>query len=69
MFLAVRCECFIDEIHSRDASMRALAPLGLLAWMASLFVAHHRVHATGCLTEARWAFQNDEVYDRELEAY
>ena len=49
--------------------MRALVPLGLLAWMAGLFVAHHRIHATGCLTEARWAFQNDEVYDRELEAY
>ena len=49
--------------------MRALVPLGLLAWMAGLFVAHQRIHATGCLTEARWASQNDEVYDRELEAY
>ncbi len=49
--------------------MRALVPLGLLAWMAGLFLAHQGIHATGCLTEARWASQNDEVYDRELEAY
>ena len=69
MVLAVRIECVRGVLHSRDASMRALVPLGLLAWMAGLFVAHHRIHATGCLTEARWASQNDEVYDRELEAY
>jgi len=47
--------------------MRALVPIGLLAWMVSLFVAHHQIHAGGCVTEARWASQNDEVYDRELE--
>jgi hypothetical protein len=35
--------------------------------MAGLFVAHHQIHAGGCVTEARWASQNDEVYDRELE--
>lgn len=69
MFLAVRCECVMGGLDSREASMRALVPLGLLAWMAGLFVAHQRIHATGCLTEARWASQNDEVYDRELEAY
>ncbi|MAV12512.1 MAG: hypothetical protein CL861_03520 [Cyanobium sp. MED843] len=56
-------------LDSRLASMRALVPLGLLAWMAGLFLAHQGIHATGCLTEARWASQNDEVYDRELEAY
>ena len=69
MFLAVRCKCVRGGLDCREASMRALVPLGLLAWMAGLFVAHHRIHATGCLTEARWASQNDEVYDRELEAY
>ena len=47
--------------------MRALVPIGLLAWMVGLFVAHHQIHAGGCVTEARWATQNDEVYDRELE--
>ncbi|AII45545.1 hypothetical protein KR49_03600 [Synechococcus sp. KORDI-49] len=47
--------------------MRWLVPIGILAWMAGLFVAHHAIHAGGCMTEARWASQNDEVYDRELE--
>jgi hypothetical protein len=47
--------------------MRALVPIGLLAWMVGLLVAHHKIHAGGCVTEARWASQNDEVYDRELE--
>ena len=47
--------------------MRALVPIGLLAWMVGLFIAHQRIHAGGCVTEARWASQNDEVYDRELE--
>ncbi len=47
--------------------MRALVPIGLLAWMVGLFVAHNQIHAGGCVTEARWASQNDEVYDRELE--
>ena len=50
-----------------DSAMRALVPIGLLAWMVGLFVAHQRIHAGGCVTEARWASQNDEVYDRELE--
>ena len=47
--------------------MRALLPIGLLAWMAGLFVAHQNLHAGGCQTEASWANQNDEIYDRELE--
>ena len=47
--------------------MRALVPIVLLAWMVGLLVAHHQIHAGGCVTEARWASQNDEVYDRELE--
>ena len=47
--------------------MRALVPIGLLAWMVGLFVTHYQIHAGGCVTEARWASQNDEVYDRELE--
>ena len=51
----------------RKSGMRALVPIGLLAWMVGLFVAHHQIHAGGCVTEARWASQNDEVYDRELE--
>ena len=56
-----------DGSHHTCILMRALVPIGLLAWMAGLFVAHHRMHAGGCQTEARWANQNDEVYDRELE--
>lgn len=47
--------------------MRWLVPIGILAWLAGLFVAHHQIHSGGCMTEARWASQNDEVYDRELE--
>ena len=47
--------------------MRWLVPIGILGWIAGLFVAHHEIHAGGCTTEARWASQNDEVYDRELE--
>tara|TARA_B100001939_G_C16768060_1_gene541349 strand:- start:110 stop:259 length:150 start_codon:yes stop_codon:yes gene_type:complete len=47
--------------------MRALVPIGLLAWVVALFVVHQSIHAGGCMTEANWASQNDEVYDRELE--
>ena len=47
--------------------MRWLVPIGILAWLAGLFVAHLQIHSGGCMTEARWASQNDEVYDRELE--
>ena len=47
--------------------MRLMIPIGLLAWLVGLFVAHHQLHAAGCLTEAKWANQNDEIYDRELE--
>ena len=50
-----------------STSMRWLVPIGILGWMVGLFIAHHEIHAGGCMTEARWASQNDEVYDRELE--
>ena len=67
MNLASACGC-VKRGSERSASlMRALVPIGLLAWMVGLFVAHHQIHAGGCVTEARWASQNDEVYDRELE--
>ena len=66
MNLASECGCNRGDERS-DSLMRALVPIGLLAWMVGLFVAHHQIHAGGCVTEARWASQNDEVYDRELE--
>ena len=67
MILASACGCFKRGGERSDSLMRALVPIGLLAWMVGLFVAHHQIHAGGCVTEARWASQNDEVYDRELE--
>ena len=67
MNLASECGCVKRGVERSDALMRALVPIGLLAWMVGLFVAHRQIHAGGCVTEARWASQNDEVYDRELE--
>ena len=67
MNLASACRCVKRGGERSDSLMRALVPIGLLAWMVGLFVAHHQIHAGGCVTEARWASQNDEVYDRELE--
>ena len=67
MNLASACGCVKRWGERSDSLMRALVPIGLLAWMVGLFVAHHQIHAGGCVTEARWASQNDEVYDRELE--
>ena len=67
MKLASACGCVKRGSERSDSLMRALVPIGLLAWMVGLFVAHHQIHAGGCVTEARWASQNDEVYDRELE--
>ena len=67
MNLESACGCVKRGGERSDSLMRALVPIGLLAWMVGLFVAHHQIHAGGCVTEARWASQNDEVYDRELE--
>ncbi len=47
--------------------MRLLVPIGLLAWVVTLFILHQGMHSSGCQLEAQWAQQNDEVYDRELE--
>ena len=67
MFLATGGGCVKRGCEWSVSVMRALVPLGLLAWMVGLFVAHQQIHAGGCVTEARWASQNDEEYDRELE--
>ena len=48
-------------------SLRYLVAIGLMGWVFVLFVEHQRLHDRGCLTESKWAVQNDEIYDRELE--
>lgn len=46
---------------------RYLVAIGLVGWVLVLFVEHQRLHGRGCITESKWAVQNDEIYDRELE--
>ena len=48
------------------ALVRKFIAIGLLSWLASLFIIHEHVHSSGCMTESAWANQNDEYYDREL---
>ena len=48
------------------ALLRKFIAIGLLSWLASLFIIHEHVHSSGCMTESAWANQNDEYYDREL---
>ena len=67
MNLASACGCVKGGVIGLIRRFEHWFPIGLLAWMVGLFVAHQQIHAGGCVTEARWASQNDEVYDRELE--
>ena len=46
--------------------LRFSIAISLLGWTIWLFVEHQRLHDRGCLTEAAWTTQNDEIYDREL---
>ena len=46
---------------------RYLVAIGLVGWVLFLFVEHQHLHGRGCITESKWAVQNDEIYDRELE--
>jgi hypothetical protein len=48
------------------ALIRQFIAIGLLSWFVSIFLVHQDIHSKGCLSEAAWANQNDEYYDREL---
>ena len=46
--------------------IRQFIAIGLSSWLATIFLVHQDIHTQGCLSEAAWANQNDEHYDREL---